>query len=39
LHLGAWRRWAKHPWLNGRGSVYYLRAPVPKDIRDIFGKT
>lgn len=30
---------AKHPWLTQRGSVYYLRASVPKDIRDTFGKT
>ena len=30
---------AKHPWLTRRGSVYYLRAPVPKDIRDTFGKS
>jgi len=29
---------AKHPWLTKRGSVYYLRAPVPVDIRDTFGK-
>ena len=26
-------------WLTRRGSVFYLRAPVPKDIRDTFGKT
>lgn len=30
---------AKHPWLTLRGSVYYLRAPVPSDIRDTFGKS
>lgn len=29
---------AKHPWLTRRGSVYYLRAPVPKDIRASVGK-
>ena len=29
---------AKHPWLTQRGSVFYLRAPVPKDIVQSFGK-
>lgn len=29
---------AKHPWLTKRGDVYYLRAPVPSDIRETFGK-
>ena len=29
---------AKHPWLTQRGSVFYLRAPVPKDIIATFGK-
>lgn len=30
---------AKHPWLTRRGSAYYLRAPVPVDIRDTYGKS
>ena len=29
---------AKHPWLSLRGSVWYLRAPVPKDIRESYRK-
>lgn len=29
---------AKHPWLTQRNGVYYLRAPVPQDIRDTYGR-
>jgi hypothetical protein len=29
---------AKHPWLMKRGSVYYARAPVPKNIQRSLGK-
>lgn len=29
---------AKHPRLHKRGSVYYARVSVPKDIRETFGK-
>lgn len=28
---------SKHPWLWERGGTYWLRAKVPKDIRDRFG--
>ena len=29
---------AKNPWLTQRNNTFYLRAPVPKDIQDSFGK-
>jgi integrase len=29
---------AKNPWLTQRKTTFYLRAPVPKDIQDSFGK-
>ena len=29
---------AKHPWLTRRKDVFYVRAPVPKDIVETFGK-
>lgn len=29
---------AKHPWLTQRNGVFYVRAPVPRDILVTFGK-
>ncbi|MGI9294372.1 MAG: DUF6538 domain-containing protein [Pseudomonadales bacterium] len=29
---------AQHPWLTRRKSVFYVRAPVPKDIIETFGR-
>lgn len=29
---------AKNPWLTQRKSIFYLRAPVPKDLQASFGK-